>query len=61
MGLFSSVSANVTGLVFKTVEGLVTERALVRTRKVLAWLLLGLLLLRPPWRYAAKSLPTLGE
>lgn len=43
MGLLSRVSTNVTGLVLKTVEGLVTERALVRTGKVLARLFLCLL------------------
>ena len=46
MGLLSRVSADVTGLVLQTVEGLVTEGALVRTGEVLARLLLGLLLLQ---------------
>lgn len=46
MGLLASVSADVTGLVFKTVEGLVTERALVGTGQILARLILVLLLLQ---------------
>ena len=46
MGLLSSVGADVTGLVLQTVEGLVTERALVRARQVLPRLFLGLLLLQ---------------
>ena len=45
MGLLSSVGADMASLVFQT-EGLVTERALVRTGEVLARLLLGLLLLQ---------------
>jgi hypothetical protein len=45
MGLLSSVSTDVTGLVLEAVEGLVTERALVRTGKILARFLLCLLLL----------------
>jgi hypothetical protein len=43
MGLFSSVSADVSSLVLKAVEGLVTKRALVRARKVLSRLVVALL------------------
>ena len=43
MGLLSRVSADVTGLVLQTVEGLVTERALVRAREVLSGLVVALL------------------
>lgn len=45
MGLLSGVGTDVTGLVLQTVEGLVTKRTFVGTRKVLAGLFLGLLLL----------------
>lgn len=34
MRFLSSVSSNMSGLVFKAVEGLVTQRALVRARKL---------------------------
>lgn len=40
VGLLSSVGADVTGLVLKAVEGLVTERAFVGTRQVLPVVLL---------------------
>jgi hypothetical protein len=43
MGLLSSVSTDVTSLVLKTVEGLVTERALVRPGQVLSRLVVSLL------------------
>jgi hypothetical protein len=46
MGLLAGVSADVTGLVLQAVEGLVTERALVRTGEILARLFRGLLLLQ---------------
>ena len=46
MGLLSGVSADVTGLVLQTVEGLVTKRAFVGTGKVLTRFFLGLLLLQ---------------
>jgi hypothetical protein len=46
MGLLARVGADVTGLVFKTVEGLVTEGALVGTGQVLTGLFLLLLLLQ---------------
>lgn len=39
--LLSSVGPDVAGLVLETVEGLLTQRALVRARKVLAGVLLG--------------------
>lgn len=43
VGLFTCVSADVTSLVLKAVEGLVAERALVRPGQILARLVLGLL------------------
>lgn len=43
MGLFARVSANVTSLVLKTVEGLVAQRALVGPGQILARFVLGLL------------------
>ena len=45
MGLLSGVSANVTGLVFKTVKSLVTKGTLVGTGEILARFFLRLLLL----------------
>jgi hypothetical protein len=44
MGLFSSVRSDVACLVLETVEGLVTERALVRPREILPHLVVGRLL-----------------
>lgn len=43
MGLLSSVGADVTSLVLETVEGLVAERALVRTGQVLSRFFVALL------------------
>src|SRR5690242_9373773 len=61
MGLLSSVGANVTGLVLQTVEGLVAQRALVGTRQVLAWLILGLLLLLQKGSHEAHSSSSHGR
>jgi hypothetical protein len=55
MGLLSSVGADVTGLMLQTVEGLVTERALVRARQILARLFLDLLLLLQEGSHKAHS------
>lgn len=46
MRLLSSVGADVAGLMLQAMEGLIAERALVRTGKVLARLFWGLLLLQ---------------
>jgi hypothetical protein len=43
MWLFSSVSANVTSLVLETVEGLVTQWALVRPGEILTRFVMALL------------------